>query len=48
MLIGSATGSIHAAAAAPVPEIDASSVSAGLALVTGGVMILRSRIHGRR
>lgn len=31
--------------AAPVPEIDGGSITAGLGLLTGAVMILRSRMR---
>jgi len=35
-------GAVHATAVAPVPEINPSSMSAGLAVLTGAVLILRS------
>jgi hypothetical protein len=35
-------GAVHATGAAPVPEINPSSLSAGLAVLTGAVLILRS------
>lgn len=35
-------GSAHATASAPVPEISASSLSTGLAVLAGAVLILRS------
>ena len=40
-----ATGQLLAAAATPLPapEIDATSVSAGLGIVTAGILILRAR-----
>ena len=34
-----------AATITPVPEIDGSSLSAGLALLAGGILILRSRLR---
>jgi len=46
-IVASATGAVYATAAS-VPEVDASSVSAGLALLTGAVMILRARMHRKR
>jgi len=39
--------SISATVAAPVPEIDASTVSAGLGLLTAGVLIVRSRMRSK-
>ena len=43
-LIAQATGTnLLAGGATVTPEIDASSMSAGLALLAGGVLILRSR-----
>ena len=33
------------AGAVTVPEIDSSSLSVGLGLITGAVLILRSRMH---
>ena len=43
-LIAQATGThLLAGAFTGAPEIDASSMSAGLALLAGGVLILRSR-----
>jgi hypothetical protein len=46
-LIAQATGThLLASVSAVTPEIDAGSMSAGLALLAGGVLILRSR--GRR
>ena len=35
-------GAVHATGPAPVPEINPSSLSAGLAVLTGAVLILRS------
>ena len=43
-VIGSASISLYASVA-PVPEISASTVSAGLALLTGGILILRARMR---
>ena len=46
-VIGSVAASVHGGSVGPVPEIDSSSVTAGLGLLAGAVMILRSRI-GRK
>ena len=45
-MIGS-IGANLAATSAQVPEIDAGSISAGLGLLTAGVLILRSRRRGK-
>ena len=39
----SAATHLQAQTAAPVPEIDASGIAAGLGLLTAGVLILRAR-----
>jgi hypothetical protein len=31
----------------PVPEIDSASISAGLGVLVGGILILRSRRHSK-
>ena len=38
---------LFATVAAPAPEIDASSISAGLGLLAAGVMIVRSRMRSK-
>jgi hypothetical protein len=43
LVIASALGANLLAGAPAVPEIDASSISAGLGLLAGGILILRSR-----
>ncbi len=43
MMIVSVGTSLFAGFAQPAPEIDAGSLSAGIGLVTAGVLILRSR-----
>jgi hypothetical protein len=35
-------GAVYAAVAAPVPEINPGSVSAGIALLAGGVLLVRA------
>jgi purine-cytosine permease-like protein len=43
-----AQGALSAQVApAPAPEIDASSLSAGLGLLSAGVLILRSRLRSK-
>ena len=44
VLVGSASTAVYATLA-PVPEIDGGTLSAGLALLTGSAMILRSRMR---
>ena len=39
--------SISATTAAPVPEIDANTISAGLGLLTAGVLLVRSRMRSK-
>jgi len=46
-IIGSVASPIHATVQQPVPEIDGSSVAAGLGLLAGAVMILRTRMRRR-
>lgn len=41
-IVLSQAGSVYATAASPVPEISATSLSTGLAALTGGILILRS------
>ena len=36
-------GAVHATGAAPVPEINPSSMAAGLALLAGGALLARAR-----
>jgi hypothetical protein len=43
LAVGSLAISVSATVAAPVPEIDGSSLAAGLGLLAGAVLILRSR-----
>ena len=43
MIVGSITDPLQAAVSVAAPEIDASSLAAGLGLLTAGVLILRSR-----
>ncbi len=38
---------LFAATAAPAPEIDASSMSAGLGLLAAGILIVRSRMRSK-
>ncbi len=45
VVIGSVAASVHATIAGPVPEIDSSSFTAGLGLLSGAVMIVRSRLR---
>ncbi len=45
VVIGSVAASVHATIVGPVPEIDSSSFTAGLGLLTGAVMIVRSRLR---
>jgi LPXTG-motif cell wall-anchored protein len=42
-LAGTATVALAGPTAAPVPEIDANSVAAAVALVSGGLLVLRGR-----
>lgn len=46
-ILASATGTAYATFGS-VPEVSASSVSAGLGLLAGAVMILRARMHRKR
>jgi len=46
-LMLSVPGQVLAAAALPTPEIDGSSLSAGLGLLAAGVLIVRSRMHSK-
>lgn len=39
---------LSATVAAPVPEINASTISAGLGLLTAGVLIVRSRMRSKQ
>ena len=43
LMIANALGANLLAGAVAVPEIDAGSISAGLGLLAGGILILRSR-----
>ena len=43
LMIANALGANLLAGAPAVPEIDAGSISAGLGLLAGGILILRSR-----
>ena len=43
MLVYAIQGNLLATITAPVPEIDSSSISAGLGLLAAGILILRSR-----
>jgi hypothetical protein len=38
---------LSATVPAPVPEVDASTISAGLGLLTAGVLIVRSRMRSK-
>ena len=40
-------GQAHAVATAPVPEIDGGTLSAGLALLSAGALIIRSRMRSK-
>lgn len=42
-VVGSMNAHLFATALAATPEIDGASISAGLALLSGGFLILRSR-----
>ena len=44
-LVLTATTNVIAGTANPVPEINPASVSAGLALVAGGVLLVRARLR---
>ncbi len=44
-VIAAVAVSVSATASAPVPEIDASSITAGVGLLAGGVMIVRARMR---
>ncbi len=46
-ILASATGTVYATISS-VPEVNASSLSAGLGLLAGAVMILRARMHRKR
>ena len=46
-ILASATGTVYATFGS-VPEVNASSLSAGLGLLAGAVMILRARMHRKR
>lgn len=43
MIVHSLGGNALAGQVSPVPEIDAGSITAGLGLLAGGILILRSR-----
>ena len=47
LMVSVATPVFAGAGAAPAPEIDGSSLSAGLGLLTGGALLLRARL-GRK
>ena len=41
------SGQLHAGTTIPTPEIDGSSLSAGLGLLAAGAMILRARMRSK-
>jgi hypothetical protein len=43
IVLGAVAGSVQATVVGPVPEIDSSSITAGLGLLAGAVMIVRAR-----
>lgn len=47
LIVASVGTSISATATATVPEIDGASLSAGLGLLTGSLLILRARWRSR-
>ncbi|CAN5724000.1 hypothetical protein BH18ACI5_BH18ACI5_14990 [soil metagenome] len=45
IVLASVATTVSAGITAPVPEIDGSSVTAGLGLLTGGVLVVRARLR---
>lgn len=45
IVLASVATSLHAGVVAAVPEIDGASLTAGLGLLAGGVLVLRARLR---
>jgi hypothetical protein len=46
-MIASAAGTVHAADATSVPEIDGSSATVALGILAGAVLIVRARMRAK-